>query len=217
VFKLTPHGTESVLYAFTGENDGNSPQASVIMDTSGNLCGTTINGGANSEGAAFKLAPDGTETVLHSFGPGNDGQLPLAGVIMDGAGNLYGTTFAGGTTGFGIVYEVAPHGTETVLHSFSRNGTDGYFPYDSLIEDGAGNLYGTTDSCGADRAGVVFKLAPDGKESLLYTFTGGNDGAHSSGNLIRDQMIPGKTGGYLYGTTAEGGTDAVGVVFELKK
>jgi uncharacterized repeat protein (TIGR03803 family) len=221
VFELAPGGTETVLYTFTGGNDGNGPQAGLVMGKKGVLYGTTSSGGSANDGVVFELAPNGTETVLHNFTGGlEDGMEPNYGsLIMDKAGNLYGMTFEGGAspckhtgyTGCGTVYEVAADGTETVLHSFAGGTADGYAPYGALTEDSAGNLYGTTAGGGTFTiGGTVFKLAPDGTETLLYSFTGGTDGATPAGGVLLDKS------GNLYGTTFAGGTGAEdGVAYKL--
>ncbi len=216
VFKLTPDGTETVLYSFAGGNDGISPVAGLITDSAGNLYGTTQLGGKNHFGTVFKLAPDGTETVLYRFcfqgDPCTDGGSPYAGLIKDKAGNLYGTTAEGGTYSGGTVFRLAPDGSETVLYSFAR-GSDGAYPKAGLIADSAGNLYGTTASgggtgCGGYGCGTVFKLAPEGTETVLYAFTG-NDGAYPEAGVITDSA------GNFYGTTQQGGTNDNGTVFKL--
>ena len=115
VFKLDANGTETVLYSFTGAGDGANPFASLIMDKKGKLYGTTGYGGADGDGVVFKLAPNGTETVLHSFTGGNDGAIPFGVPIMDKNGNLYGTTDEGGSDGAGVVFKLDANGTETVL------------------------------------------------------------------------------------------------------
>ncbi len=154
---MTPQGGETVLYNFSANGtDGFLPWASLIFDRAGNLYGTTTWGGTYGYGTVFELTPNGsggwTETVLYNFTFGTDGAIPYAGVIFDSAGNLYGTTFDGGTYGNGTVFELTPNGsggwTETVLHSFS-SGIDGANPYAGLILDRAGNLYGTTLDGGA--------------------------------------------------------------------
>jgi len=221
VFKLAPNQdgswTESVLHSFN-RSDGWSPQAGLIFDAAGNLYGTTVVGGASSDGTVFKLAPnqDGswTESVLHSFN-GSDGWVPYAGLIFDAAGNLYGTTVEGGDTNVGTVFKLAPNQdgswTESVLHSF--NGRNGQYPYAGLIFDAAGNLYGTTYGGGASADGTVFELAPnqDGSwtESMLHSFHG-SDGERPRAGLIFDAA------GNLYGTTAGGGgASGYGTVFKL--
>jgi uncharacterized repeat protein (TIGR03803 family) len=222
VFKLSPTGTETVLYSFTGGADGASPSAGLIQDAAGNLYGTTSGGGAASTcnppsgcGVVFKLNPiSGTEKVLYRF-KGADGAYPLAGLVRDTAGNLYGTTNGGGAHNLGVVFKLNPTGAETVLHSF--NGADGAGPYaGSLVLDAAGNLYGTTNAGGAHNQGVVFKLCPAGSETVLHSFTGGADGGGPRAGLLQDAARN------LYGTTLNGGTSVngpcaggCGVVFKL--
>jgi uncharacterized repeat protein (TIGR03803 family) len=232
VFKLSPSGTETLLYSFTGGLDGANPDAALVRDAAGNLYGTTVGGGVSSAcpdgcGTAFKLSPSGAETVLHSFTGGADGGQPVAGLIRDAAGNLYGTTTVGGSGvnrlcqggTCGVVFKLSPSGTETVLHNFTRG--DGATPNADLIQDAAGNLYGTTFGGGAHGHGVVFELircssSPSGYDfKVLYNFTGGADGTTPFAGLVRD------TAGNLYGTTAYGGTltrdcnAGCGVVFRL--
>jgi uncharacterized repeat protein (TIGR03803 family) len=239
VFKLSFNGntwTETVLYAFLGGSDGSGPQAGLIMDGVGNLYGTTSQGGAPDAGTVFELAANGTETVLHTFTrTAGDGYIPSAGLVMDRSGNLYGTTILGGdqscpasNDGCGIVFKLSPNGsswTETVLHAFT-GGSDGAWVWAGLISDREGNLYGTTSKGGSGGAcednggngcGTVFKLAPDGTETILYAFKGGIDGADPSAGLIRDYS------GNFYGTTGIGGAHdtcdrgklGCGTVFEL--
>jgi uncharacterized repeat protein (TIGR03803 family) len=174
VFELTPKAdggwTEKVLHQFKKDGkDGFHCWASLIFDTSGNLFGTTIDGGAHNKGVVFELTPTAggrwTENVLHDFsGNGKDGSRPPVGLILDAAGNLYGTTTDGGTYGDGTVFELMPTTgggwTENVLHNFSNIGGDGMQPAASLILDAAGNLYGTTQNGGADGDGTVFEITP---------------------------------------------------------
>jgi len=217
--------TFTTLHTFTGGTDGGFAFAPLILDDSGNLYGTTYQGGTyncdpnNSGrgcGVVFRMDNQGNETVLYSFQPSPDAQLPDAGLTRDRAGNLYGTTFWGGThITYGAVYKVDPSGKETVLHSFNRDG-GGYHPTSGLIHDGAGNLYGTTVyggilSCVIQRTeygcGVVFKINRQGNETVLHKFHGG-DGAWPNGELLRDAQ------GNLYGT-ASVGTSSAGVVFKI--
>src|SRR5664280_601677 len=175
VFELTPAAgggwTEKVLHN-VNENgtDGALPRAPLIFDAAGNLYGTTEYGGTYYDsdlGTVFELTPAAgggwTEKVLHNFGIGRDGTDPLAGLIFDAAGNLYGTTEYAGNYGGGTVFEWTPAAgggwTETVLHSFG-NGTDGYSPSAGLIFDAAGNLYGTTPHGGTYEGGTVFEVTP---------------------------------------------------------
>ena len=160
VLQLQPNGILNTLYSFLGGNHGTKPESGVIRDSSGNLYGTTSNGGgpANS-GVVYKVAPDRTETVLYSFTGGLDGAFPMGGVIRDAAGNLYGTTVAGGSAGFGTVFKLTPSGVETVLYNFT-DGSDGASPWGGLIRDKSGNFYGTArDGGGIAGCGTVFELA----------------------------------------------------------
>jgi uncharacterized repeat protein (TIGR03803 family) len=197
----------------------------LIWGAAGNLYGTTVNGGTcgfSGHGAVFKLSPSGTETLLHSFTGGAAGDNPYAGLIQDAAGNLYGTTYGGGSSacdqGCGTVFRVSPSGAKVVLHGFT--GTDGNHPFAGLIQDAAGNLYGTTAVGGAHGWGVVFKLTPSDssyESKVLHSFTGGADGGFPAAGLIQDAA------GNLYGTTVEGGADGAcsffnrtcGVVFKV--
>jgi uncharacterized repeat protein (TIGR03803 family) len=207
VFQLDTTGTETVLYTFTGGADGANPYAGLLRDASGNLYGTTYYGGADNKGVVFKLDPTGKETVLYSFTGASDGAHPYAGLIQDAAGNLYGTTYNGGSSNKGVVFKLGTTGIETVLHSFT-GPPDGANPSAGLIRDTAGNLYGATYYGGSSDKGVVFKLDPTGRETVLYSFTGGSDGAHPYAGLIQDAA------GNLYGTTYGGGS-GYGVVFKL--
>lgn len=172
VFELSPGAkgwTENIIFQFdVGDNPetGNSPQAGVVFDANGNLYGTTGYGGSHYRGDVFKLSPSEgswTETILHTFGYG-DGNFPFAGVILDGAGNVYGTTASGGKGGAGTVYELSPQAgglwTETILHNFQDNFFDGYSPESSLVMDSHGNLYGTTQDGGSSSGGTVFEVTP---------------------------------------------------------
>jgi uncharacterized repeat protein (TIGR03803 family) len=214
VFKLTPAGVETVLYSFKGYPDGGKPMAGLIMDKNKNLYGTTTSGGANGDGAVFKVTPSGTETVLYSFEAIPDGNTPYGGLIMDSTGTLYGTTFYGGTYNDGTVFKLTPSGTETVLHSFSFliGSGDGEYPLDGLIMDKNGNLYGTTEQGGAHGDGTVFELTAAGVESLLYSFgsqPGDGSNAYPYAGVIMDKK------GNLYGTTIFGGADNDGMVFKV--
>ncbi len=198
VYKLDNAGDETVLHRF-GEtiNDGDSPQSGVVLDTEGNLYGTTFYGGAFGAGTVYKLTSSGEETVLHTFTGGADGGGGTygggpAGLIIDAAGNLYGTTGLGGSGSSGVVFEISAAGQETVLYNFT-GGADGGYP-NGVIRDPEGTLYGVADG-GGTGYGVVFKISRSGKETVLYSFTGGSDGFEPQGGLVRDAS------GNLYGTT----------------
>jgi uncharacterized repeat protein (TIGR03803 family) len=228
--------SEQTLYSFGAQPDGNYPSANLVFDVSGNLYGTTLQGGAFGYGTVFKLTPNAsrwTETAIYSFcrlQGCEDGSSPYSTLVVDAAGNLYGTALNGGiyggaTTG-GVVFELTPQldGTwaETVLHSFG-NGADGIHPQAGLVFDKAGNLYGTTTGGGAASAsctegcGTVFELSPGSNaqwtEKVLYSFCsqgGCVDGDDPEGGVILDAT------GNLFGTTVYGGTpNRDGTVFEL--
>ena len=206
VYKINQDGQKTLLYDFPGASDGANPQFGVIGDGAGNLYGSTPSGGTADAGTVFKIDFTGHETLLYSFTGLSDGGEPGA-VTLDGAGNLYGTTNSGGLD-HGVVYKLNPSGQETVLYSFT-GGMDGGEPQGSVIRDLEGNLYGTTGNGGNKQSGVVFKLTPDGVETVLYNFTGGRDGWEPIGGLTRGPS------GNLYGTTPIGGNNGVGVVYEV--
>jgi len=213
VFELkhtTKGWTEKILHSFGATGDGSQPSCALTFDTTGNLYGTTNVGGAYSRGTVFELTSSGTEKVLWSLGNGTDGANPVAGVILDKTGNLYGTTEYGGAYGNGTVFEVTSSGTEKVLWSFG-NGTDGANPVGGVTLDLAGNLYGTTVNGGAFGDGTVFKLTPSGTEMILHSFANNDiDGFNPYAGLTLYK-------GNLYGTTASGGgvVSASGTVFEM--
>jgi uncharacterized repeat protein (TIGR03803 family) len=212
-----------VLHNFGGPGDGNIPKAGLIFDGSGNLYGTTLEGGSGCVlpgcGSVFELTPnsDGSwsETVLHNFS-GGDGANPYAPVAFDGRGNLYGTAGAGGAYGYGAIFELSPSSNGawrySVLHSFT-GGSDGSLPYAGVAVANITQLYGTTYLGGEYNNGVVFSLnrisVTNWYELVLYPFTGGNDGSGPIGQLTLDAS------GSLYGTTFNGGSHGAGVVFKL--
>jgi uncharacterized repeat protein (TIGR03803 family) len=210
------HGT---LWAFGGySGDGINPLSDLVTDSSGNIYSTTYEGGAYGKGSVFELSHSGgTETVLYSFMGGSDGSNPYAGLLMDNLGNLYGTTRYGGNgigTGTGTVFELSQSGgpwNETVLYRFSHKGSDGSYPDGVLVKDTKGALYGATSN-GGHGSGNVFRVYQSGgvwKESVIYTFSGGSDGAVPYGGLRWDGTST------LYGTASGGGMSGNGVVFEL--
>jgi uncharacterized repeat protein (TIGR03803 family) len=216
-----------VLYTFgTQPNDGSEPEASLVFDSKGNLYGTTLSGGANGAGTVFEIpTPLGQsgEKVLYSFcqlANCADGGAPHSSLVLDSAGNLYGTASEGGVNQAGVVFELSPQNgdwTETVLHVF-EGSSDGVNPQGGVVFDSAGNLYGTTVGGGANSKGTLYELSPDGgswTESILYSFcsqTQCTDGSGAYGNLVLDAS------GNLYGETTTGGTappDQAGTVFQL--
>jgi uncharacterized repeat protein (TIGR03803 family) len=225
VYELSPNGnggwTQAVLYSFTGGADGANPYyADVIFDKAGNLYGTTVGGGANNLGVVFELSPNGnggwTETVLHSFAGGIDGQSPYSGLVLDPFGNLYGTTYGGGAYGVGVVFQLKRGSgglwTENVIHTFDVK--TGSSPAGGLVFDSKGDLFGTTQGGGANKVGLVYMLQYLGKNKwtprVIHNFTGGADGGYPyAERLIFDKL------GNLYGTTEGGGVNNWGVVFKL--
>jgi len=205
--------TFKVLYNFTGSTDGATPYAPLIRDSAGNLYGTTEAGGASGAGTVFKVSKSGKETVLYSFTGGVDGANPFAGLLQDAADNLYGVTAYGGTSGVGTVFKLSKGGKETVLHNFAGGTADGCYPFGGLLRDTAGNLYGTTEDCGASGIGTVFKLSKTGEETILHSFAGGtSDGEFPSfTTLLMD------ANDNLYGVAEQGGAYNLGVVYKLSK
>jgi uncharacterized repeat protein (TIGR03803 family) len=217
VFKLDSSGKETILYRFTGGNDGGKPFAGVIEDSQGNLYGTTYVGGASGNGVIFEISSAGVESTLYTFSGGADGANPITSLILDADGNLYGTATAGGN-GSGTLFEwIKATGTLKVLYTFCSvaNCADGSQPSQAVVEDSHGNFYGTTYYGGSDNYGTVFELASDGTETVLHSFSD-TDGAYPyEGSLLRD------SNGTLYGTASQGGdlscnpTSGCGVVFKL--
>jgi uncharacterized repeat protein (TIGR03803 family) len=231
---------EKVIYSFQGGADGANPMSDLVLDSTGNLYGTTSAGGTgvcnninnNGCGTVFELKPSSGgwhEQVLYNFKGGSDGQFPQAGVIFDSSGNLYGTTTSGGSNNLGTVFKLAPNGkggwTESILYSFVA-GTN---PASDLVFDANGNLYGTTrlggvNGCGTlgGGCGTVFELIKQSNgswaESTLYQFAGPpGDGALPSSGLALDSV------GNLYGMTLSGGSNhcflggypGCGIVYKL--
>ena len=204
-------GAYTVQHTFTGQTaDGANPAGALIADGSGNLYGTTSQGGAYNQGAVFEWAAGGPETVLYSFTGGPDGGGPEQGLALGPGGVLYGTTYFGGIYGYGVVFELTPGTpwTESVLHTFT-GGTDGATPWAGVTLGPGGVLLGTTTG-GGSGFGVVFELTPGTPwtEAVLYPFTGASDGANPYGGIVLDAADN------LYGTTESGGS-GFGVVFKL--
>lgn len=208
-------GRESVFHSFTGQpSDGANPAAGLTRDSAGNLYGTTENGGTYNQGTVFEITAAGAEAVLYNFQGGAKGGHPLAGLVRDSAGNLYGTTSNNGVDGtgskYGTVFRLGPSGNLTTLHEFSQ-ALVGVSTANLLLTNG--KLYGAALG-GHDRSGFVFGVdANTGQERLLYSFTGAADGCSPLAGLISDGA------GNLYGATSEGGSAfcglGYGVVFKL--
>lgn len=205
------------LWQFGSGMDGQRPYGSLVQGADGNFYGTTDGGGTNflvnngfGGGTVFKLTLNGAETVLWNFGGGVDGQGPVAGMIQGTDGNFYGTTYAGGTLGFGVVFMITPTGSETVVWNFGA-GADGRNPFGGLIQGSDGDYYGTTYNGGSNGLGTVFKVSTAGVESVLWNFGSGVDGQQPYGNLVLG------ADGNFYGVTESGGTQGAGTgtVFKL--
>lgn len=232
VFQLTPAAdpsapwTENILHSFTAGGDAAFPSSELVMDSSGNLFGTALQGGVNNLGAVYQVSPPAvpggawTETVVYSFN-GDDGTLPFGRLRFDASGALYGTTDGGGSKQEGTVFKLTPpeHSgddwTESIIFNFS-GGRDGGNPTAGVTMDGTGRLYGTASTGGAggpDFGGVVFVLDPpttpggSWTETILHHF-GGPDGFSPVSPVVLRQ-------GRIYGTTMLGGTFGKGTAFVL--
>ncbi len=211
--------SETVLYSFSGGDDGGNAATGLILDHGGNLYGTTVVGGKHTCGTVFKLAPQATppwsESVLYSFGCFSDGKNPHGGVTFDPKANLDGTTVSGGSGpscgsyGCGVVFQLTPT-TENVLHDFTA-GRDGFGPGGGVTFDASGNLYGTTPDGGAHSQGIVYEITPKGHEHIVHTFTGGKDGGVGSLGLLLLESSS------LYGVAEEGGAHGAGTVYRLTR
>lgn len=229
VFKVDKNGNHSVLYSFQGSPDGASPQSPLVEDSMGNLYGTTAFGGTGNCtdggivpgcGTVFKIDSSGHETVMHNFSGGSDGESPLAGLVLDSSGKLYGSTSRSTGIGTGTLFEIDLNGKETVLHAFVGYPDDGGNPQDRLILDSSGNIYGATAWGGSGLCtvfgqklgcGTIFELDPTGKETLLYEFGPEELSLEpvAPGALSRDSQ------GNLYFVTRGGGLYGKGGIFRL--
>jgi|HubBroStandDraft_1064217.scaffolds.fasta_scaffold07161_3 uncharacterized repeat protein (TIGR03803 family) len=223
VFKITPSGNLTTLHSFCSQSecrDGETPNAGLVQASNGDLYGTTYGGGAAGRGTVFKITPSGTLTRLHSFCSQSrcmDGEYPLGGLVQGTDGDLYGTTWYGGTNlDGGTVFKITPGGALTTLHNFCSQDapcTDGNGPVASLVQATDGDLYGTTEFSGVNGGGTIFKITPSGTLTTLYSFCAQSECADgedpSYAGLIQ------ATDGDLYGTTAEGGTSNVGTIFKI--
>jgi len=217
--------TFTTLHNFKGSPDGAIPFGGVVRDKARSFYGTTEAGGKKSCslvqtgcGTVFKLDTSGTETVLYNFSQsGAAGFWPLAGVVADRAGNLYGTTYYGGnfacpgnSAGCGTVFKRSPGGKLTVLHTFAGGTTDGCNPWGGLTRDQAGNLYGTTFGCGASNTGTIFQIDTKGNFTLLHSFVWYIEGQLPQyTSLLLDKL------GNLYGVAAWGGSANQGTLYML--
>ncbi|HEX4160364.1 MAG TPA: choice-of-anchor tandem repeat GloVer-containing protein [Rhizomicrobium sp.] len=213
VYEVTASGSGTVLHSFSGGADGEYPYGPLLRDKKSNLYGTTNSGGTHGNGVVYKIDSAGNETIIYAFAGGtSDGCNPYQGLIMDKKHNLYGTTYGCGASGLGTVFELAPGGKETVLHSFAGGAKDGSDPsfYGHLLMDKAGDLYGVTQEGGAANDGVLYRLNGKSKLKVLHGFAGGAaDGCYSTGTVATD-----KAGNY-YGSTYGCGARNYGIVWEV--
>ncbi len=221
VFELSPVSgggwSESVLYAFTGESDGENPFGGVVFDTAGNLYGTTNFGGTDNLGTVFELSPVSgggwTHKVLYSFAGGHDALYPNGGLAIDATGNLYGTSYNGGASGLGTVFEVSPGPVGVWSESVILNGSSarGRSFATNIALDSAGNLYVPAYAGGSSSAGVIYRLTHTSagwNSGVIYTFLNGSDGSDPGGLTFQ---APGR----LFGVTQSGGTYGFGTAYEL--
>ena len=216
--------TFNVLYTFCSQTncaDGATPNPNLVIDKAGNLYGTTQDGGDNlsTEGVAFKISPSGAEDVLFNFENLSTGVQPMGGLILDADGNLYGTASVGGyvqkrkncgSSGCGLVFELSPSGSETILLDFINMRTwEGKAPYGPLVRDSNGNLFGLVNGFGQATQGGLFELKTDGSESVLYWFGGSKAPKDPNSGLVMDAQ------GNIYGTSNSGGAHHKGAVFEI--
>jgi uncharacterized repeat protein (TIGR03803 family) len=205
VFRISTEGILTTLYSFSGPSDGGSPFGSLLYASDGNLYGTSLGGGANSYGTIFRMTTSGQLTTIYSFDGADN---PLGGLIEASDGNLYGTVQGGGTYAHGMLFRLTSGGVFTILYSFS-GGADGAVPQPGLVQDPSGDLCGTTYAGGTNGAGTVFRISTNGTVAVLYSFSGGDDGANPRAGLVQARD------GNLYGTTSGGGGNANGTVFRI--
>jgi uncharacterized repeat protein (TIGR03803 family) len=203
---VQPGFTLSTLRSFTGGSDGANLNG-LVQGTNGYLYGTAQGGGTSGYGTVFRMATNGSFSTLVQFNQVN-GALPYAGLVQGKDGNFYGTTLAGGPGYSGSIFKMTPAGSIVNLYSFT-GGSDGQYPVAGLIQGTDGNFYGITYYGGAFGYGNVFRMAPNGTLTSLYSFTGGNDGMNPWAGLVQG------TDGNFYGTTESGGANGFGAAFRL--
>ena len=208
VFKISAGGALLEVYSFAGGSGGANPQAMLAQGTDSDFYGTTYSGGTNDVGTVFKISASGMLIDLYSFTGGEDGANPASALVEGKDGNFYGTTAYGGAYGAGNVFQMNSDGELTNWYSFT-GADDGSVPEAALVLGSEGEFYGTTSYGGAYGSGNVFELNPDGAETNLYSFTGGDDG-----DLPVARLVQGNDG-YFYGTTSSGGRFGNGTVFKI--
>jgi uncharacterized repeat protein (TIGR03803 family) len=184
IFRVTSSGILTSLYSFTGGTDGSSPRSALVVGTDGNLYGTTNSGGASGVGTAFRITPSGSFTLLYAFQNFNGMPSNPNGLALGSDGNFYGTTYWGGSSGYGTVFQMTRAGSVTVLYSFTA-GSDGGNPVAALTLGKDGYFYGSTIFYGSGARGTIFKITLAGALTTLYSFTGGSDGAYVAAPLVQ--------------------------------
>ena len=225
IFRVSPKGVYSVVYAFQGGAGGEGPESGLYLASDGNFYGTS-GGGAYGFGMVYRVSSTGVFTPLYSFTGGTDGAAPYSGVIEGSDGNIYGTTASGGAvnaagfTGYGTIYKMTPAGVLTTIYTFSGGDADGASPYAGLVEGSDGLLYGTgnNDEVGdtSYEVGNIFKVSKTGTFTNLYHFEGGNDGGNPDGGLVEgpDGSFYGST--HNYGLFADDDDDTgQGVLYKV--
>ena len=207
VFRISPTGSLTNLWSFTGGSDGSVPFAALVQGLDGNFYGTASSGGASNNGTVFRISPAGSLTNLWSFTGGDDGVNPMAGLVRGSDGNFYGTTAGSQGFGFGTVFRISPTGSLTNLWSFTGNN-DGGAPDGTLVQGSDGNFYGTTSTGGTGLGGTVFRIGPNGGLTNLWSFSVDSGGSGPNGALVLG------SDGNFYGTTTAGSAGN-GTVFRI--
>ena len=205
IFRMTPSGQLSTLYAFGSGYSPPAIYAGLVQATDGNLYGTTRNGGTSGNGTVFRITLGGTLTTLYSFTGELDGGTPQAPLVQATNGNLYGTTYSGGTNGRGTIFQITTGGAFNAIYNFA--GTE-CCSQAGLVQASDGNLYGTNKFGGTSGAGSIFQITPSGQETTLHSFDY-SDGSGPNSSLIQ------ATDGELYGTTEGGGASGTGAIFKI--
>jgi uncharacterized repeat protein (TIGR03803 family) len=206
VFRITPDGTESIVYSFQSGGDGYAPTTGVIQVANGDLYGATNGGGIYNSGTIFHITAAGVESIIHTYNYGVDGGAP-SGLVQGLDGNIYGLD----GYFFGAVFRLTLTGDFTILYSFGANPNDAAFPNGMLTMDSNGNLYGTASSGGTSGFGAIFEVTPGGMERIVYSFTNGQDGGTPNGTVYIG------SDGLLYGTTQYGGAHGHGTVYQINE
>jgi uncharacterized repeat protein (TIGR03803 family) len=212
---LVAQVTETMLHSFTGSPDGYQPRSMLLQGSDGNFYGTTLYGGTNGTGTVYRISPDGSETILHTFDAyADDGGNPAAGLVLGSDGNFYGTVSYGGTNLYdnqGTVFLISPNGSEATVCSFGSSPYDGINPNAGLVLGSDGNFYGTTYQGGTNSKGTVFRVSLNGNRTTLYSF---GSYPHDGVTPSYAALVQGSDSNF-YGTTLSGGTSNAGTIFRI--